>query len=51
MGTTISLMLADNIEQAGKYWSIINGINSITPNPSMKLFKTRSGIKNLLSIE
>tara|TARA_B100000029_G_scaffold515977_1_gene625886 strand:- start:589 stop:1359 length:771 start_codon:yes stop_codon:yes gene_type:complete len=47
----LSPMLADNIEQAGKYWSIINGVNAIPANPSMKLFKTRSGIKNLLGIE
>tara|TARA_R110002020_G_C16100643_1_gene758661 strand:+ start:513 stop:953 length:441 start_codon:yes stop_codon:yes gene_type:complete len=32
-------------------WVIVNGINAITPNPSMKLFKTRSGIKNLLGIK
>ncbi len=47
----LSPILADNIEQAGKYWSIINGLNAITPNPTIKLFKTRSGIKNLLGIE
>tara|TARA_R100001082_G_C4349414_1_gene153842 strand:- start:631 stop:1353 length:723 start_codon:yes stop_codon:yes gene_type:complete len=32
---------------AAKHWTIINGINAIKPNPDMKLFKTRSGIKNL----
>ena len=33
-----------------KHWSIITGINAIKPNPDMKLFKTRSGIKNLLDV-
>ena len=34
-----------------KHWTIINGINAIKPNPDMKLFKTRSGIKNLLGLD
>ena len=37
-------------KEAKKHWEIINGINRIKPNPTMKLFKTRSGIKNLLDV-
>ena len=37
-------------KEAKKYWAIINGINTIKPNPTMKLFKTRSGIKNLFDV-
>ena len=47
----LSPTLTEDTDQAGKYWSIINGVNAIPANPSMKLFKTRSGIKNLLGIK
>jgi len=38
-------------KEAKKHWEIINGINRIKPNPTMRFLKTRSGIKNLLGIE
>jgi hypothetical protein len=47
----LSPTLAEDTDQAGRFWSIINGVNAIPVNPSMKLFKTRSGIKNLLGIK